>query len=309
MLPNLPVITVIITAYNAQETLARLIDSIVKQEGINQYFSLQILAIDDCSTDSTASIIQSYPEVTYLKTEKNSGGPNKGRNIGLKLAVGDYICIVDHDDEWLAHKVKTFLPYLGKADIISSGFFVVNDRTNSRTSRVSNNDGLSKTIFYDKNITFIDKLRRTFNGQVSYLGSLIFTAKMKDIYFEEIYGKIDYDWGLKLFHQNTSIEICEELYIRYIDGENLSLNEEYRILECDFNISVLKGYIERYPIEAIEGIKKTNGSMGKFYYLKNDMLKARMYFRKSTLNYKTILYYITSYIGSSFIRKHFNIFG
>lgn len=309
MSSHFPEITVIITAYNAKDTIARLIESIVNQDGINELFRLQILAIDDCSTDTTASIIQSYPQVTYLKTEKNSGGPNKGRNIGLSLATGDYICIVDHDDEWLPKKVITFLPHLAKADIISSGFYVINNRTNTKTSRVTTKTEFSDTLFYANNVTFIDKLRRTFNGQVSYLGSLIFSAKLKHIQFEEVYGKIDYDWGLKLFHNSSSLEICEELYIRYVDGDNLSLNEEYRILECNFNILVLKEYLNKYPVEANEGIKKTNGSMGKFYYLKGDMQKAREYFRLSQLNYKTILYYLTSYFGSSFIRKHFNIFG
>jgi glycosyltransferase involved in cell wall biosynthesis len=306
---NLPIISVIITTYNAQATLKRLLVSILNQNGNHLLFKLQIIVVDDCSTDETPQIVKSITEVEFLSTDKNSGGPNKGRNMALDLVKGNYICVVDHDDEWLPNKVESFLPHLEKADIISSGFFVINSRTQSKTSRVSKPIHHHNYIFYDKNVTFIDKLRRTFKGQVSYLGSLIYNAKLKHIRFEEQHGKIDYDWGLKLFHESTSLEICQELYIRYVDGENLSLNEEYRILECEFNMMVLTEYLKLYPREAKEGIKKTNGSMGKYYYLKGDMKKARHYFLLSFFNFKTALYYFTSYIGSSFIRKHFNIFG
>ena len=303
-----PEITVIITAYNAKDTIARLIDSVVKQDGINELFKLQIIAVDDCSTDTTASIIQSYPQVTYLKTDKNSGGPNKGRNLGLNIATGDYICIVDHDDEWHTNRIKEVIPYFGKAGVITSGFTVKNSRTNSVTQRV-NKAQQGNHNFFDTNVTFLEKLKRNFGGQITYLGSIVFSNKLKHIRFEEIHGMVDFDWILQLFHHQTSIEVCLPLYTRYVNGENLSLNEKYRLLECDFNVSILQTYEKQYPNESRDGIKKTYGSMGRYYYVIGDMPKSRYYFRLSHLNLKTIFYYITTYIGAKFITKHFNIFG
>ena len=305
---SIPEITVIITAYNAKETIARLIDSIVNQEGINKHFTLQIIAVDDCSTDNTASIIQSYHQVTYLKTEKNSGGPNKGRNLGLSLATGNYICIVDHDDEWHTDRIIKVIPFFNKATVITSGFTVKNSRTNTITQRV--NKAKEKNFnYFDTNVTFIQKLKRNFGGQITYLGSIVFSKKLKNILFEEIHGMVDFDWILKLFHHQTSIEVCEPLYTRYVNGENLSLNEKYRLLECDFNVSELKKYQHQYPAEVRDGIMKTYGSMGRYYYVIGDMQKSRYYFKLSHINYKTIFYYLTTYFGAKFIKKHFNIFG
>ena len=163
--------------------------------------------------------------------------------------------------------------------------------------------------YFDTNVTFIQKLKRNFGGQITYLGSIVFSNKLKHIKFEEIHGMVDFDWILKLFHHQNSIEVCEPLYTRYVNGENLSLNEKYRLLECDFNVSELKTYQKEYPNEVIDGIKKTYGSMGRYYYVIGDMEKSRNYFKLSHLNYKTVFYYITTYFGAKFITKHFNIFG
>ena len=60
-------------------------------------FDLELIVVDDCSSDDTINILQSN-KINYLSTGKNSGGPNKGRNLALKQSTGDFICIADHDD-------------------------------------------------------------------------------------------------------------------------------------------------------------------------------------------------------------------
>ena len=60
---SIPEITVIITAYNAKETIARLINSILHQEGINEQFTLQIIAVDDCSP---ITLLVSYNPIIKL---------------------------------------------------------------------------------------------------------------------------------------------------------------------------------------------------------------------------------------------------
>lgn len=92
-------ISVIITTFNGSKNINNTLRAILQQEGINSLFELDIIAIDDCSTDNTLEILNEYP-IRIFSTETNSGGPNKGRNIGLANAKGDYICIVDQDDVW-----------------------------------------------------------------------------------------------------------------------------------------------------------------------------------------------------------------
>lgn len=91
-------VSVILTTYNSEKFVSKVIDSILNQKGVDELFQLELIVVDDCSQDKTREILKNY-NLEFLTTGENSGGPNKGRNLGLKAATGDYICIADHDDE------------------------------------------------------------------------------------------------------------------------------------------------------------------------------------------------------------------
>jgi glycosyltransferase involved in cell wall biosynthesis len=299
-------ISAILTTYNGQKTIEKTIQSILGQVGIGQDFNLELIVVDDCSNDNTFSIISQF-DCIVLKNDKNSGGPNKGRNAGLKMATGDYICIVDQDDVWQSDKIKQFLPYLDKAPIITSGYWVIDSINNRKVERVKKSE--SGFIFYEKNKTFIDKISRNKNSQNTYLGSILFKSNLKDILFEEHFGMVDFDWILRLFYNQTSIEICKPLYIRYVGEKNLSLNESYRRYDFYYSLLSLEQYQSEYPREVNIGYKRIFGSRARYYYMIENMPKARFYFSKSDWNLKTLLYYISSYWGYRFVNKKFEVFG
>jgi glycosyltransferase involved in cell wall biosynthesis len=304
----LPKFSVIITTYNSQQSIQRVLDSIKKQEDLNITFEVELIIVDDCSTDDTLAIIKSN-KLDYLSTGKNSGGPNKGRNTGLKYATGDFICIVDHDDEWHSNKIKSLLPFLNKAPIITSGYIYKDLNNNRETIICNNSEKNDQFLFFEKHQTFLNKLKRSSNGQNTYIGSIVYASSLKNIEFEENYGMLDYDWLLRLFYRQTSIEICQTLYTRYTERTNLSLNETYRLNDYNFSLKYVQAFKQNYPIEVAQSIKKINGSFARYYYLVNNMSKARKYFRKSEINLKTIFYFITTFIGSKIVKKHFNVFG
>lgn len=299
-------ISVILTTYNGEKTVEKTIKSIIDQEGNGIDYLIELIIIDDCSTDNTYSIIKQY-NCVLLKNEKNSGGPNKGRNAGLSIATGDFICIADQDDFWKKDKIKSSLPYLNSATIITSGYEVVNVNTNKVITRTQS---LTKDyILYRKNETFLKRLTKSLDGQNTYLGSIIYSSKLKGILFEEHFGMVDFDWLLRLFHHQTSLEVCKPLYERIVDEFNLSLNETYRKYDFYYSLLTLESYEKSYPNETALAIKKVYGSRARYYYLMGNMKKARYYFFRSQWNIKTTLYYLTSFVGSQFVKKHFNVFG
>lgn len=299
-------VSVILTTFNGANAVGNTIDSILKQESRNHLFELELIVVDDCSTDKTVSLVEQF-ECKLLSTETNSGGPNKGRNMGLKVATGDYICIADQDDVWKPEKIKTLLPYLEQTPIVSSGYTLIDTFKNKTIQRYK---ASSKShILYEKNETFLKKLTKNPSGQQAYLGSLIFSKKFKNIFFEEQFGMVDFDWILRLFHQQASIELCDSLYVRHVEKDNLSLNETYRQNDFTYSLLTLEHYKEQYPQETIISRKRIHGSMARYYYLMGNMKKARFYFLKSPWNLKTIMYYLTSYAGSKFVKRMFNVFG
>lgn len=93
--------TVLVAAYNAHKYLNQCLDSLFGQTEK----SVQVIVIDDCSTDDSVQIEQSYTKVRdncvlVLHTPVNSGQA-EARNLGLKYAVGELTMMVDADD-WLA---------------------------------------------------------------------------------------------------------------------------------------------------------------------------------------------------------------
>lgn len=92
----MPRVSVIVPMYNAEKFLDMSVSSILQQT----FDDMEIILVDDCSTDKTLEIAKSFGDsrIKILRTEKNLGYPGAVRNVGLDVAVGDYVFFMDHDD-------------------------------------------------------------------------------------------------------------------------------------------------------------------------------------------------------------------
>ena len=94
-------ISVVIPSYNRKDFLKRSIDSAINQTKK----PLEIIVVDDGSTDGTETMIKSdYDFVKFIK-QKNKG-VSAARNIGIKVSIGEWICFLDSDDEWKKDKLE-----------------------------------------------------------------------------------------------------------------------------------------------------------------------------------------------------------
>ena len=87
-------ISIIINVYNGEKFIAKCLDSIINQT----YKNLEILIINDGSTDNTLSICQSYKDERIRIITTENFGLSKSRNIGIENAKGDYFYFIDVDD-------------------------------------------------------------------------------------------------------------------------------------------------------------------------------------------------------------------
>ena len=303
-------ISVILTTYNSELTVEDSVNSILNQKGINEHFEIELIAIDDGSTDSTVDLLKNFPIQTIF-FETNSGGPNRGRNTGLRKATGDYITFLDHDDIWDVDRIISLLPFFDKEPILTSGYTVV-DHNKNVTRKVIPKKHQKERVFniYPRNETFHAKLSRDKKSQISYLGSIFIKRDLKHHYFEEQHGQIDFDWILRIFKDHSSLEYCESLFTRNVWNNNLSLDEEYRKNDYSFSIDFLTSFYQNsFPSQVNLGIKRINGSMGRYYYRMEKMGLARKFFKKSNWSIKTALYYITSFVGYKCVNKRINVFG
>lgn len=97
------VITVIITCFNLEKYVAEAIESV-----LNQTYDgpVEILVIDDCSSDKSAEVIRRYEGVRYHRCAEN-GGVLLATVVGLQLARGDVVFFLDGDDIWCSNKIAS----------------------------------------------------------------------------------------------------------------------------------------------------------------------------------------------------------
>lgn len=100
-------VSVIIPSYNRARTLGRALDSVFAQTHKN----LEVIVVDDGSTDGTDGLVKNY-DVIYHKTKNR--GVSAARNAGFSLSRGEWIALLDSDDEWLPHKIETQLEFARK---------------------------------------------------------------------------------------------------------------------------------------------------------------------------------------------------
>lgn len=96
-----PTISVIIPAYNAAPFVGRAIESALAQT----YAPLEILVVDDGSTDETALVVAQFPAPVCLLRQDNAG-PAAARNHGAREAKGEWLALLDADDVWLPEKLE-----------------------------------------------------------------------------------------------------------------------------------------------------------------------------------------------------------
>lgn len=100
-----PLISAIIPTHNYGHCLSRALDSILAQEGLGEHFEVEIIVVDDASTDATAEVIRRYPQVRYLPLSHRQG-VSAARNAGIHAGTGTYIAFLDADDTWLPCKLR-----------------------------------------------------------------------------------------------------------------------------------------------------------------------------------------------------------
>lgn len=115
-------VSVVVPAYNAARYLAQTMASVLAQQAV----ALELLVVDDCSTDGTAALVQAAAagdaRVRYLRMPANSGGPAGPRNRGVQAARGRWVALCDADDLWHPRKLRLQIDLAAReaADLVCS---------------------------------------------------------------------------------------------------------------------------------------------------------------------------------------------
>ncbi|MFI5247437.1 MAG: glycosyltransferase family 2 protein, partial [Nitrospirales bacterium] len=104
----MPLVTTVIPAYNgASRYLDQAIESVLAQTARD----LELIVVDDASTDETARVVLRYPQAHYVRRATN-GGQAAARNDGARRATGLFLAFLDQDDLWKPTFLEETVPIL-----------------------------------------------------------------------------------------------------------------------------------------------------------------------------------------------------
>lgn len=223
-------ISIIVPVYNTEKYLDRCLSSILNQK----LYEIEIIIINDCSTDKSLKIIKKYMNLDkriILIDKKKNEGLSEARNSGIKIAKGKYILHIDSDD-WIEEEYfKDMYDYAekSKADIVISDFY--KDYNNKIIYRKDQNTNIEidKTIAIEK--IFLG------GGYPCVWNKLI----KKDLY--EIYG-IKHPKGIGL---GEDLAVTPKLI--YYSKKVVKLNHAYyHYIQNDLSITKIKNENKLYEI-------------------------------------------------------------
>ena len=119
-------VSIIIPIYNAEESIRDCLESIVVQD----YQRLEVIAIDDGSTDSTPTILDNYKRAdSRIKVIRQANaGVSAARNRGIDASSGDYVTFVDCDDVLLPNHIANLVSSIGDVDLAINSYLKCEDK-------------------------------------------------------------------------------------------------------------------------------------------------------------------------------------
>ena len=172
--------SIIIPTYNSEKYIENCLEKILKQT----YKNIEIIVVDDCSTDDTVKMLEKYENIKIYKTKENSR-QGAARNIGLEHCIGDYILFIDSDDslydldviEKIAHKINN----TNNPDIIYLGMKIEGRRN---LELIPNEENCQKEYRLAEN-PFINAINICWKNKLIQENNIRFPEKIRyeDVYF------------------------------------------------------------------------------------------------------------------------------
>ena len=218
-----PLISVIIPAYNIQEYIGRCLDSVIDQT----YKNLEIIVVNDGSTDHTGAVIDQYASLDkrIIVFHIQNGGVYRARNLGIKAASGEYIGFIDGDDMAESDLFESLLNGILEydADISCCGYKKI------YPGKVTNHYNTKSIITLDKTQTIKDYLNARLTDGV--LWAKLYRAKLFDniTMNEDIRFLEDFSVNYYLFSKANKTVYIGGLKHNYIIRKNSIVNTKANI--------------------------------------------------------------------------------
>lgn len=219
---NEPLVSVIIPTYNRGQLILDSINSVLNQT----YKNIELIVVDDCSTDDTEKTVKSIDDsrIKYIKLEKNSGAC-VARNKGIEISRGEFIAFNDSDDLWLPEKINSQLDFLYENNAEIS-FCKMECRT-PENNFIHN----FPNIEFDRKISYKDLLKYNSASTQTIFGK---TDCFKEIFFDATMPRLqDWDEVLRLSQKFSVFYQNKILVHTFFQKDSISTHPEKGVLAME----------------------------------------------------------------------------
>ncbi|MCJ7658159.1 MAG: glycosyltransferase family 2 protein [Anaerolineales bacterium] len=231
-------ISVIMPVYNTEKYVSQAIESIL----IQTYRDLELIIIDDASTDDSLKILRSYekrdPRIRILTNDSNQG-ISRARNLGLQLARGEYIAVMDSDDISLPDRFEKQIDYLTAnphVGVVGTNYTLVHENGIAhRTSKlVESSSQIWWMMFFSSAVAHATAMMRR---------SIFIDKKIK--YDERYSCAVDYDLFFQIMHDYPMANLPESLFLYRQHDQNISKTNqsEQQAYDAVITRSHTQGYL------------------------------------------------------------------
>lgn len=274
-------VSIVVPIYNVENYIERCIDSIISQT----YTNLEIILVNDGSTDNSRLIIEKYTTDRRCKIiDKANGGSSSARNTGIKEANGKYIYFMDSDDYILPSTIEDLVNTMEKynTDFCCFGIAFFNDKytkyfkTNFNDPYIIGNDNIMKDALLGKRIK---------NSVCSKFFNTNF-IKHNNLYFHEGIINEDYLFTIKCCICSNKVSFLNKnLYMAYIRENSISRNFKIENITSYLTIDEIlkKELFENRNICHLKGLYDASYTKNILYGLLQCVYKTSSYNKFSLL--------------------------
>jgi glycosyltransferase involved in cell wall biosynthesis len=227
-----PSVSIALATYNGEKYLSDFLDSVYNQT----YQNIEVIAVDDCSSDKTVEILEKFNKnygLKYSINEKNLGFI-KNFEKTLNLCKGEYIALADQDDIWFPDRIETLLNNIGNHLLIHSDAVLID----AENKKIAN----SFSEFSNKRFRLTSFKNMLFYNSVTGCTAM-FHRKLLDVALPFPEKILYHDWWLGLIAaRNNSVKYFPGPLLQYRQHHNISGGAEIMSFKLLVSNSFLKGF-------------------------------------------------------------------
>lgn len=269
---SLGLVSVVVPVYNCALYLQQAIESI----RVQTYRSVEIIIVDDGSTDNTPEVIKALGD-DIVSIRQPNGGPGKARNKGIDAATGEFIAFLDADDVWLPDKLKKQVDYLETHPEVG----LVYSQTANFVDGKPIGDEASPQIAIS-GLIFDELLSDTIIPLPSVVVRTEIARKV-DGFDESLLTAEDTNFYLKVAYAYYIGVVPEVLLLRRLHASNLSFRADVSFGTLDNLDRIAERYPEVHPARYLPMLKayRTRGkTLIKEYFDKGEYRRAQKIYHK-----------------------------